>query len=253
SIYVRTVLQERRLPLADEGWQMYQPPLFYLLAVGWLRLGGFETYGQAAVEWVRWLGFAAGTLPALFGLLTLRGLFPARPGLVLCAFVFASSLPVDLYLFQFVTNECWVAMLSSGALWWTIRMLRHPRPGFADDAVQGGFLGLALLAKFSALIPLVLCTALPFAQRVLAEPKRLARHAARLTVCLAVVFAVCGWHYVRVARHFGGNPFVGNWDEASGQSWWQDPGYHVLGDYTRFGLSLERPLMSAAASVPDAL
>jgi tetratricopeptide (TPR) repeat protein len=63
---------------------------------------------------------------------------------------------------------------------------------------------------------------------------------------------VCGWHYARVALRFG-DPFVGNWDEASGQAWWQDPGYHVLADYLRFGLALERPLMSAVAGVPDAL
>ena len=63
---------------------------------------------------------------------------------------------------------------------------------------------------------------------------------------------MCGWHYARVTLRFG-DPFVGNWDEASGQAWWQDPGYHTLGDYTRFGLALERPLMSAAAGVPDAL
>ncbi len=253
QIYVKVVLQEGRLPLADEGWQMYQPPLYYLLSAGWLALGGFTTIDQAAVEWLRWLGFGAGILSALFVLLALRELFPRRPGLVLCGFVFGASLPVSLYLYQFNTNEILAATLSSGSLWWTIRMLRRPESGLFSHAVLGVFLGLAMLAKFSALIPVVLSLGVLFAARSLAEPRRLSRHALGLAVTLACLLAVCGWHYARVALHFDGNPFVGNWDEASGQAWWQDPGYHTLGDYTRFGLALERPLMSAVAGVPDAL
>jgi tetratricopeptide (TPR) repeat protein len=171
------------------------------------------------------------------------------------------SLPVNLYMFQMITNEAWVAMLSSGALWWTIRMLRRAECSLRDHAVLGLFLGLAMLAKFSALIPLVLCPGVLLAQRWLRPPSGLGPpltrlvgpQLARLATTFAVVLVVCGWHYLRVALHFGGNPFVGNWDEASGQAWWQDPGYHVLGDYLRFGLALERPLMSAVASVPDAL
>ena len=251
--YVKVVLQEGRLPLADEGWQTYQPPLYYLLAAGWLKLAGFTGTGQNAVAFLRWLGLAAGVLQALFVLLALRELFPRRPGLVLCAFVFSMSLPVDLYLFQMITNEAWVAMLSSGALWWTIRMLRQADCSLRDHAILGLFLGLAMLAKFSALIPLVLCPSVLLVQRWLRPQSGLGPQLTRLGTTMAVALAVCGWHFLRVALHFGGNPFVGNWDEASGQAWWQDPGYHVLGDYLRFGLALERPLMSAVASVPDAL
>jgi tetratricopeptide (TPR) repeat protein len=253
QIYIRTVLQQGRLPLADEGWQMYQPPLYYLLAAGWLKLGGFTTTVQNAVDWLRWLGLAAGVLQALFVLLALRELFPDRPGLVLCGFVFGGCLPVSLYLYQFVTNEILVAMLSSGAVWWTIRMLRRPESGLRDHAILGVLLGLAMLAKFSALIPLTVCSGVLLGRRWLAEPRRLGRHLARLALTFACVFAVCGWHYVRVALRFDGNPFVGNWDDVSGQAWWQDPGYHVREDYTRFGLALERPLMSAVAGVPDAV
>src|SRR5262245_29483900 len=242
--YIKVVLQEGRVPLAAEGWQTYQPPLYYGLAAGWLRLAGFTRVDAAALAHVRWLGLVTGVLQAAFLLLALRELLPRRPGLVLCAFVFGVSLPVNLYLFQLVTNEAWVAMLSSGALWWTIRMLRRAENGLRDHAVLGGFLGLAMLAKFSALIPLVLCPAVLFAQRLLRNQRR-APLFAGLATTFVVVLAVCGWHYVRVARHFGGNPFVGNWDDASGQAWWQDPGYHVLEDYERFGRVLERPLMSA--------
>jgi tetratricopeptide (TPR) repeat protein len=251
--YIRAVLQEGRLPLADEGWQAYQPPLYYLLAAVWLALAGHTSVFQEAVDWLRWLGLAAGCGQIGFLLLALRELFPRRPGLVRIGFVFGASLPVNLYLYQLVTNEILAATFASASLWWAIRMLRRGLDGVQAHAVLGVFLGLAMLAKFSALIPLTLCLGVLIAQRTLAQPGRLARHLGRIAITLVFVFAVCGWHYVRVAIHFDGNPFVGNWDDASGQAWWQDPGYHVFEDYTRFGLALERPLMSAKAGVPDAL
>ena len=251
--YIRVILRDGHLPLADEGFQMYQPPLYYLLAAGLLKLAGFATIDQGAIELMRWLGCAAALLQAAFLLLALRELLPERPGLVLCAFAFGVCLPVQLYLAQFITNENWVAALSSGALWWTIRMLRRGDSRAWEHAVLGGFLGLAMLAKFSALIPLALCTLVLFAQRWRAG-RRSPREMVRLFgTTFAVVLAISGWHYARVAAHFGGNPFVGNWDAATGYAWWQDPGYHVFEDYTRFGLALERPLQSAVASVPDAL
>jgi len=251
--YVRAVLQEGRLPLADEGWQAYQPPLYYLLAAGWLRLGGFTAVFQEAVDWLRWLGLAAGCLQIGFVLLGLRELFPRRPGLVLLGFGFAALLPVNLTLYQLVTNEILAATLASASLWWAVRMLRRGETGVRSHAVLGVFLGLAMLAKFSALIPVVLVLGVLLVERLLTAPGRVAQHVGRFAVTLACLLAVCGWHYVRVALHFDGNPFVGNWDDASGQAWWQDPGVHVLEDYTRFGLALERPLMSAQAGVPDAL
>jgi hypothetical protein len=132
-------------------------------------------------------------------------------------------------------------------------MLRRASSRAGEHAVLGAFLGLALLAKFSALVPLALCTSVLFAQRWLAGRRSAPEQLRLFGATFAVVLALCGWHYARVAAHFGGNPFVGNWDSASGYMWWQDPGYRVLEDYTRFGLALERPLQSAVASVPDAL
>ena len=251
--YITTILRDGRLPLANEGFQMYQPPLFYLMGAGLLKLAGFASIGPDSVQLLRALGCIAGILQITFLLLALRELFPERPGLVLCAFAFGVLLPVQVYLAQYVTNENWVAALSSGALWWTIRMLRRGSSRAWEHAVLGGFLGLAMLAKFSALVLLGLCPTVLLGQRWLAGRRTPGEHLRLLGTTFAVVLLVCGWHYLRVANHFGGNPFVGNWDAASGYTWWQDPGYRVFEDYTRFGRALERPLLSAVASVPDAL
>lgn len=250
--YISAIVKGR-LPLANEGFQMYQPPLYYALAAGLMKLGGETLITQESIELVRWLGCVAALLQSAFLLLALRELLPERPGLVLCAFAFGTCLPVQLYLAHFVTNENWVAALSSGALWWTIRMLRRGASRAWEHAVLGGFLGFAMLAKFSALVPLGLCLLVLFGQRWLAGQRAPGQTLRLFATTVAVVLAVCGWHYVRVAAHFGGNPFVGNWDVASRYAWWQDPGYRVFEHYARFGLALERPLQSAVASIPDAL
>jgi hypothetical protein len=68
----------------------------------------------------------------------------------------------------------------------------------------------------------------------------------------AVFVATCGWHYLRIWREFG-TPLVGNWEAASGFSWWQDPGFHTFGDYARFGRSLGAPLFSGFWSISDGI
>ena len=47
--YIDYILQHKALPLADDGWQMYQPPLFYLLSTLILRPFGWSASVDAAV------------------------------------------------------------------------------------------------------------------------------------------------------------------------------------------------------------
>src|SRR4029077_10496755 len=71
-------------------------------------------------------------------------------------------------------------------------------------------------------------------------------------ITLAVCLTFCGWHYIRIWHRFG-RPFVGNWEAASGFSWWQDPGYRTAGDYVRFGQSLIAPLFSSFGGFADGM
>ena len=48
--YITVLLRQGHLPLADEGFQMYQPPLFYLLAAGLLKLAGIASIDPDAVQ-----------------------------------------------------------------------------------------------------------------------------------------------------------------------------------------------------------
>ncbi|HVT18880.1 MAG TPA: tetratricopeptide repeat protein [Thermoanaerobaculia bacterium] len=255
--YVRVILERGRLPLADEGWEMYQPPLYYLMAAGLLRLAGHARLDLAAVPWLRALGWSAFVLQTAGLLGSLRLLFPAAPRRLLAGLCLGIFLPAQIYLLQYVTNEGWAAALASAAVYLCLRCLRllaaeamaPPRLPFL---LLGGVLGLAMLAKFSALVTVAAVAGI-LAGRLAALRVYAPRAWMRSLGCLALAgLLVCGWHYARVLARFH-HLLVGNWDRAGGFAWWQEPGYRTVCDFLRFGQSLRAPLLSAFHSVPDAL
>lgn len=201
---------------------------------------------------IRCIGLLAGVLQAGFVVASLKLLFPDAPRRAIAGFVLAAFLPIQLYLYQYVTNEGFAAMLVSGAVYLTLRILARDDTTFRSHAILGAVLGLAMLAKFSALTAIVAVPAV-LAGRLFVRGVREPRTFFRTLGALALAgILVCGWHFVRVAIRFG-NPLIGNWDPATGFAWWQDPGYRVSGDYLRFGASAVQPILSAAHSVPDAI
>ena len=63
---------------------------------------------------------------------------------------------------------------------------------------------------------------------------------------------IAGWHYLRNLIQLG-RPFVGGWDMNRGFPWWQDPGYHVAGDFLTFGTSLFKPVAVSLVGFWDGL
>ncbi len=244
--YARLVRAERRLPLADEGFEMFQPPLYYAAGAALAGLVGGEA---AALRGLNWLAVVT-SCAALLG--SLRILFPTEPRRVLAGFALGASVPMQLYLAQYVTNEVAAAAFASLAVWLALRILARGETRIAPHLALGALLGAALLTKLSTLLAAgaVLAT---LAGRLAARGERSPAAWARSVGAVALAaLAVAGWHYARVAWRFG-DPFVGNWEAAAGASWWQDPGYRTVFDYLRFGESLSRPVFAAFHSCPDAL
>jgi hypothetical protein len=250
--YVRSVLEHHHLPLADEGWEMYQPPLYYLFCAGLLRLTGHTVVDAGALTWLHGLGWAAGLLQCGSVLAALRLLFAERLRPLLAGLCLAVFLPVQLYMFEYISNEGLHAALCSLALWLALRILRRDDLSIRSHTILGAVLGLAMLAKFSALVTWAVIAAVlagRLAARGIREPRAYVRTVGTLTLAALLV---CGWHYARVARRFG-RPLVGNWDRDTGFSWWMDPGFSTVGTFLRFGRSLTTPLLSAFHGLPDAL
>jgi tetratricopeptide (TPR) repeat protein len=247
--YINYIQQHWSLPLPTEGWEMYQPPLYYVIAAASLSLCHLSVDDQMSISVLRWLGAVLGI--AQFGLVffSLRLLLPIRAafiGLLLAAF-----LPMHLYMAHYVTNEILAAVLATMSFYLCLRLLRSDAPRASHFAWLGFSLGAAMLAKATGvlLLPVVIAA---IAGRFAYAPAPIGASLRNLGLLLAVCFAVCGWHYVRIWLRFG-TPLVGNWDVVSGFTWWQDPGYRTIADYVRFSRSLVHPFFSGFAGFADGI
>ena len=252
--YIDHLLQKHSLPLADEGWQMYQPPLFYLLSA--ILVSPFDSTASSGSSVLLLRCFCAliSLAHIVVVFLCLRLLFPDKPRLQKIALAIAAFMPAQLYLAPHITNETLAATLVTAAIYFGLVSNRAPQQGLKPALLAGAFLGLAMLTKFSALI------AIPFVLVLLA--RKTARAGRELPACpncwkfpamaLGAMLLICGWHYGRVWSHFG-SPLIGNWDPRLSFAWWQEPGYHTPIWYCHFGEAFVSPLFSSMHSFADGL
>jgi tetratricopeptide (TPR) repeat protein len=250
--YVGFIQQKHALPLANDGWQMFQPPLYYLASTLVLDVCGRSVGDADAVLYLRAINGVIGLLQCWLAFLCLRLLFWENPQAQAAGLLVAAFLPPSLYLSQYVTNEPLAALLVTVAIYLCLRVLRAENEGLWLPIGIGVALGGAMLAKFSALL------ALPFFPVALIQRRGPLKHSARrdwlLSVGAVVVVCllVCGWHYGRVWARFG-KLNVWNWDPQAGQNYWQDPGYRTISYYTSFGRVLVSPSFSGFHSFADGL
>jgi len=249
--YVRYLQEHRALPSASEGWQMYQPPLYYLLAAGALEFFGRTADADGLVV-LRALGLLLGLaqLACLFA--SLRLLLPRRARAQLAGLLLAACLPAQLSLYQCVTNEALLATCASATLAVCLGLLVRRNASVWRQLALGGCLGAALLAKVSALV-LLPAVALVLAARLFVLGRQPLRAWLKdFALPLAVGLLTSAWHYVRLAREFG-NPLITNWDPALGDAWWQDPGYRTAGDFLAFGDVFHAPFFAGFHGLLDGL
>jgi tetratricopeptide (TPR) repeat protein len=248
--YIKEIQDHHHLPFADEGWEMYQPPLYYLLGAGLLSLCRLSTSDLGAVVVLRAFGLATGLATLALIAASLRLLFPENPRRQLAGIIFAAFVPVDLYLSVHISNEMLLAALVTASIYMTLHILANPQPRAWHYSLLGLLLGAALLTKITALVAVVAVLLVLAARVYLQKPGSLWISMRNLGAALAVVLAVSGWHYTRVWARFG-TPLVGNYDAASGYYFWMYPGLGSFGFLTRFGQSLVNPFFSGLNSILD--
>jgi tetratricopeptide (TPR) repeat protein len=261
--YIKYVQEQKALPLADEGWEMHQPPLYYVLAAGLLAVFGLTTGDPGMLLVLRLMGLAIGLgqLVAVAG--CLRLLFPEQPRRQLVGLTLAACLPVHIYLSHYITNESLVMLLGTVAIYFCLRILHYPSASLTQYGLLGLCLGAALLTKITAIV-LAGVVILVLVGRLVAAaffPTRgkhpgpatqegLTQGLRSIAVTALVMILVSGWHYIRVWCHFG-TPLVGNFDAITGYHFWQDPGYGTFDYLFRFGRSLTDPFFSAFNGLAD--
>ncbi len=247
--YIDYIQQHWSLPSPTEGFEMYQPPLYYFVAALILSVCKLSINDPGSVVVLRALGGFFGIAQCALVFLTLRLLFSARTALV--GLLLAAFLPMHLYLAHYVTNEVLTATLATLTIYLCLRLLRSEMPRAAEFVFVGLALGATMLTKSTGilLLPIVIAAIWIRRRHTRAPFTILLRNLGLLSVtCLAV----CGWYYARIFVKFG-TPLLGNWDSISGFNWWQDPGYHIAADYLRFGRSLITPLFSGFAGFWDGI
>jgi tetratricopeptide (TPR) repeat protein len=249
--YIEFIQRHKALPSADQGWEFFQAPLYYVLGAGVLGAFGLRT-GQLKAEQI--LGFMNLLLVAVelaLILASLRLLFPGRRRLQLAGLLLAAFLPLQVYLVHYPTNETLGAAATTGAIFLCLRILRQENPPLAWYAGLGLMMGAALLSKASAVLALAAIFLALAAKGWLGKqsPSAFLRQAG---LAFGLCLLVGGWHYWRLWRQFG-SPLTGNWDPAVGKAWWQLPGYRTPSYYLSFGQSLVRPFFSGFHSFWDGL
>jgi hypothetical protein len=249
--YVEILTREHRVPLPTDGWSTYHPPLYYV-SVALLQEAVAGTGAELRNVVTKLPSFLAGLggVWVTFGLA--RALLGARPELVAVAVSFSGVVPLLGYTSAYVSNEPLHGALFGLATLLCVRALLRPRVGLGDAALVGGAVGLALLAKTTALV------AAAVAGFALVSRAALGRDRPRVGAALAVaaayatsMLALCGWFYARNVR-LHGTPIVGNW-ALPGSAWWSQPGFHTPAYYAGFGESLVRPALSGFRSFGDSL
>jgi hypothetical protein len=250
--YVDLLASRWQVPLATDGWSTFHPPLFYALCAAVLPAGvAAAEAGPSAALALRSISFASGWLGLVATALFARRLLPGDPGARALAILFAAVLPVNLYSAAYLSNESLHALLASLALLASVDVLLAPRPRLWRFWLLGALFGLAALTKFTVLVllPIALAFVAGKLWRVDREPP--ARIAVRLLAAVLPVFAIAGWFYLRNWLRFG-TPLMANWSlPGAGQTWWQQPGFHTLAYFTRFGEALAHPYMSGFRSFWD--
>ena len=256
--YVRYIMEHKALPLANQGYEMFQPPLYYVVCALLLKSCHLSLPHPGAVALLRAFGMAVGIAHFSIVWASLRLLLPEERTAARWGALFAGALPMLVYLSHYVTNEALAAACASGCVFLCLRMLKREKVLWGDYALLGGCLGVALLAKATSLLvmPPILGALLwrSFSLtrgRPDARPM-LAKLAAGLCLTLVACVAICGFHYFRMWKHFG-SPLVGNWDPRLGSSYWLDEGYRTASFFLRFGASLTSPWFCALNGFADGI
>jgi len=249
--YIDYIVTRGSLPLAPEGWHMFQAPLNYILSAPLYAL------------LIKWFDLPSvvkimGIIPVICGLLqieivyrTARHVFTQRNDLQIISILAGSLLPIHTYTCQYVGNEPLAACLMSLVILLCVPLVmpdqKERRYGYF---ILIGFVwGLALLSKMTAFL------LAPFLVFVIAFHTRLVQKSLKFSLSpIIIIFSVSimisGWYYLRNYLKLG-NPFIGLFDPLQMLSWWQDPSYRTFSHVLSFGQSLFQPVYTGATSFWD--
>src|SRR5262245_46287022 len=157
---VEIIVEQRRLPRAEECWSCYQPPLYYTLAAGTFvatkQVAGWFVEGEerryvAGRKAVQVISTAAGCATLVVCWLVLRRVPDIDPVEQAVALGFVAFLPRHIHMSAMATNDALAYLVAALAVWAAIRAYESGwRPSRVCTA--GALGGAAVLAKAYGLV-----------------------------------------------------------------------------------------------------
>jgi hypothetical protein len=250
--YVKYIQTTGSLPRANDGWEMYQAPLYYVISAGLLNALHFAAKDMAGVRALRFFNLVIGAADIALVLAGLKMVFPGHWRKQLAGTALAAFAAWHLNLLHYTTNEILAAMLGTASLCLALKCLQTEIPSVRQCAALGVALGAACLTKASAIVLLPVVFA-ALAVRLIAGRKYSPKIWVRTVgLVLVTILVVSGWHYARLWIGFG-SPLAGNWTSGVFSPWWQQPGYLTPGYFLSYGRSLTAPFYSGYHGFWDAL
>lgn len=223
--YINYLKTFKRVPLANEGWETYQPPLYYVLG---------SVFNK--IEDVRVLGIISYIL-LIFSVLILIQHIGKNFILSLCLANLAGSLPVVIYLVPPISNEFFSSVVIGITLVWYI--MNKNRNTLTSNIFLGVLLGLSILAKATAWI---LVTTLTLDILVEFWHKKY-RKIESIIVPMSIMLLIGGWFYFRDIVMFR-NPFISPFDFPQFKIW-QPPGQRDIHFFTDLSAFINFDLFKA--------
>jgi len=249
--YIFYIAIKSRLPLASDGWQMFQAPLYYVVSALTFKFFHLFLEPQTSYQLLKLIPLASGIAIADISHRTVKYAFPNQYSLQVVGTFVGGLMPMNLYLSQYIGNEIAASVFSALLVMIMVNMIRNPEKSLQIryQLFLGATLGLGLLTKVSVGLLLVPCFC-TFAWIVYIETRKFKIAVTVITRISVIVFIFAGWYYLRNLIYFD-NVFV--MGKSNNVPWWQDPGYRIADNYMRFGLSLIYPINSCTVGFWDAL
>ena len=249
--YLEFLRSQAAIPLASDGWQMFQSPLYYLLNLPvYCVLKPFLSVEQIAVV-LRLFTLACGFAQIEIGYRVAR-LATSRPGQQAVTLLLSGWLPVSFYISQYVGNEPLCGVLTAFTVLLMLKFVMSSDERVTRSAaIVGAVWGLAMLTKVTPFLlgPILVAAVVTRSNRLGVPFRNLFAQTATL---FGTAVAVCGWYYARNWL-LTGRPFIGGGDSSRGIDWWQMPGYRTLSQFSITGEGIVSPMFSGLRGLWDGL
>ena len=138
--YIQYIAKHWKVPIATDGWEMFQPPLYYLISAVILKFSG------GSLKAIQTFTTLAGLGNLLFSWFLLCQIFPTQARKRNLGFSVIAMLPMGFYMNSMISNEIFSGSMISGTIVLSIYLLfKKGFIGYKALILVGLACGLGLL------------------------------------------------------------------------------------------------------------